>query len=89
MVSHPTHLSNMFLKELTYMGFYEASGIGAVVVLTKPTKLGTHIVWRHPWTYGITATLILVTNTGRTLTTSNLDLIALVVHKATLLAAVP
>ena len=89
MVAHPTHLYNMVLKELTYMGFYKASGIGVGVVLTKPTKLGTHIVWRHPWTSGITETLILVTNTGRTLTTSNLDLIALVVHKATLLAAVP
>ena len=43
---------------------------------------------RHPWPPGIIADLVSSTNRDGTITNSDLELAALVLHEATLLAAV-
>ena len=46
-------------------------------------------MWVHPWPVDIIADLVTSTHREGTITNSNLELAALVVHEATLLAAVP
>ena len=45
------------------------------------------MVWQHPWPSEIIANLISSTNREGTITNSDLELAALVLHEATLLAA--
>ena len=46
-------------------------------------------MWRHPWPPDIIADLVSSTNREGTITNSDLELAALVLHEATLLAALP
>ena len=85
----PTHLAEIVCPEPSYLGFYYASGIGAREVLLNLSGLGTSLVWRHPWPTHIIAALISDKNPKGTLTNSDLDLVALVLHKATLLETYP
>ena len=47
------------------------------------------MVWRHPWPVDIISDLISSTNREGTITNSDLELAALVLHEATLIMAVP
>ena len=51
--------------------------------------LGKDLVWRHPWPADIIYDLVSSTNREGTITNSDLELSALVLHEATLLAVVP
>ena len=46
-------------------------------------------MWRHPWPEDIISNLVYYTHRNGTITNSDLELDALVLHEATLLAAVP
>ena len=81
--------TQIICQETTHMGFCDASGIVSEGMWIKPTKSRTRIVWNHPWPSDITDTLVLDTNPGGTLTNSDQNLNALVLHKATLLAVLP
>ena len=50
---------------------------------------GQDLVWRRPWPADIIANLVSAMNREGTIKNSNLELAALVLHEATLLAAVP
>ena len=71
------------------MGLCNASGIGSGGILLDPTKYGTIIMCSYPYTSGITDELVLGTNTVGTISNSDLELSALVLREATLLAAFP
>ena len=46
-------------------------------------------MWRHHWLSDIITNLVSSKNRERTITNSDLELSALIIHKATLLVAVP
>ena len=54
-----------------------------------PSRPGKDLVWRHPWLEEIIANLVSSRNKDVTITNSDLELAALVLHEATLLVAVP
>ena len=87
-VERTTHLSKIVRREPTHIGFCDASGLGAGGVWLDPSHLGKDLVWHHPWLSDIIAKLVSSTNRERTITNYNLELVALFLHKATLLAAV-
>ena len=70
------------------MGFCDDSGLGIGGVWLKPHRLGKDLVWRHPWLEDIIANLVSSTNTEGRITNSNLELAALILHEATLIAEV-
>ena len=88
-VARLTHLAEIVRQEPTHLGFCNASGIGSGVVWLNPSGSGTSIVWRHPWPPDIIKALISDRNPEGTLTTSDLELAALVLHEATLLDTCP
>ena len=71
------------------MGFLNTSGIGSGVEWLDPTKSFKIIVWCHSWPSNIPDALISETNPGWMLTNSDLNLFALILHKATLLEVLP
>ena len=81
--ARPTHLAE------THMGFCDASGIGSGGVWLYPSCLGKDLVWQHPCPADIFANLVSSKNREGTITNSDLELTALVLHKATLIAEVP
>ena len=85
----PTHLAEIVRREPTHLGFCDASRLGAGVVWLDTSHLGQDLVWRHSWPADIIADLISSVNGEGTITNSNLELAALVLHEETLLAAVP
>ena len=85
----PTHMDETVCCEPNYMGFCNAFGIGAGCVWLDHTKSRSNLVWRHPWPPNIIADLVLSTNPEGKITNSNLKISTLVLHEATLLAAVP
>ena len=85
----PTHLAKIVRREPTHLRFCDASDIGARSLCINPEKTGHNLVWRHPWPPDIIEDLVLSTNMKGTITNSYLELVTLVVHKATLLAAFP
>ena len=87
--AQPTHLAEMVRREPTYLGFCNASGLGAGGMWPKPSLLGQDLVWRHPWTEDIITNLVYSTIGEGTITNSELELAALVLHEATLLSAAP
>ena len=87
--ARPTHLAEIVRHEPTHMGFCDASGIRTGGVWLDPSCLGKDLVWRHPWPADIIANLVSSTNREGTITNSDLELSALVLHEATLLAVVP
>ena len=88
-VARPTHLDEIFCQEPNHLGLYDTPGICAGGVWIDPYRSVSRIVWRHPWSPDIIAALVLDKNTGGTLTNSDLELFALVLHKATLLSVYP
>ena len=88
-VDRPTHLPEIVRPERTHMGLCDASGLGAGGVWLDPSPLGKDLVWRYPWPEDIISDLVSSTNRERAITNSDLELAALVLHDATLLAAVP
>ena len=85
----PTHLADIVCYEPTHLGFCYALGLGAGGVWLDPSHLEKDLVWLYPWPTDIIANLVSSTNREGTITNSDLELAALVLHKATLLAAVP
>ena len=84
----PTHLAEVVRREPTHMGFCDDSGLRAGIVWLDPSLSGNDLVWRHPWLADIIADLVSSTNREGTITNSNLELAALVLHEATLIVAV-
>ena len=84
-----THLADIVRHEPTHLGFCEASGLGAGGIWLVWSHSAKDLVWVHPWPAYIIADLFTLTNREGTITNSDLELAALVVHEATLLAAVP
>ena len=84
----PTHLAEIVRREPTHLGFCNASGLGAGGVWLDLSKSGKYLVWVHPWPTDIIADLVSSTNREGTITNLDLELAALVLHEATLLAAV-
>ena len=85
MVARTMHLAKIFRWEPTHMGFCDASGIGEGGVWMNPYRSGASLVWRHPWPPNIIAAIIPDRNPEGTLTNSDLEITALVLHEATLL----
>ena len=87
--NRPTHLANIVRHKPTHLGFCDASGLGAGGVWLDPSRSGKDLVRRHPCPADIIADLVSSTNREGTITNSNLELAALVLHEATLLVVVP
>ena len=87
--NRPTHLADIIRHKPTHLGFCGASGLGDGGVWLDPSCSGEDLVWRHPWPEDIIANLVSFTNMEGTTTNSDLELATLVLHEATLLAAVP
>ena len=84
-VARSTHLEEIVCQEPTHLGFCNASGIGAGGVWLNPYGSGTILVYRHPCPPDIIAALIYDRNPEGTLTNSDLEITALLLHEATLL----
>ena len=67
-----THLAEIVNRELTRLGFCDASGIGAGGVWLDPSISVSSLMWRHPWPTNIILALISDRNNGGTLTNSDL-----------------
>ena len=85
----PTHLTGIIRREPTHLGFCNASGLGDRGVWLDPSRSGRDLVWRHPWPVDIVADLVSSTNREGTITNSDLELAALILHEDTLFDAVP
>ena len=57
--------------------------------MLDPSRSGKDLVWHHPWPEDIIADLVSSKNREGTITNSNLELAALVLHEATLITEVP
>ena len=55
----------------------------------NPVRTGHNLVWRHPWPLDIIADMVSSTNPQGTITSSYLELAALILQEANLLEAVP
>ena len=73
-------MADIVCRYPTHLGFCDASGIYAGRVWLGPSRSGSSLVWYHPWPPDIIAAFILDKNTGVTLTNSDFDLAALVLH---------
>ena len=69
----------------THMGFCDASGLWARGVWLYTSRLVKDMVWGHPWPAEIISELVSSTNREGTITNSNLELAALLLHEFTLL----
>ena len=85
----PTHLAEIVCCKPTHLGFCNTSGLGAGVVWLDPPCLGKYLVLCHPWPADIITNLVSSTKREGTTTNSDLELAALILHKATLISAVP
>ena len=85
----PTHLSEIVRCEPTHLGFCDNSELGARGVWLDPSRSGKDLVWCQPWPEDIITDLISSINREGTIINSDLELSALVLPEATLLAAVP
>ena len=85
----PTHLTEIVRHKPTHLGFCDASGLGGGGVWLDPSRLGKDLVWRHPWPADIIADLVSSMNSEGTIKNSDLEFATLVLHEATLPAAVP
>ena len=83
-VARAMNLAAIVCPEPTHMRFYDAYGIRVGGVWLDPTGSGNSLVWRDPWPPDITTALISDTNPKGTQTKYELDIAALVLHKATL-----
>ena len=84
-----THLADIVCQDPTHLGFCKAVGLGDGGMWLYPLRSSHSLVWRHPWPLDIINNLVLATNSERQITNSDLELAYLVLHKATLLVAVP
>ena len=85
----PTHLAKIIRREPTHMWLCDDSVIGAGGVWLYLSRSGKDIVWRHSWLADIISDLVSPTNREGKITNFDLELAALVLQEATLLAAVP
>ena len=83
-----THFVKIVCREPTHLEFCDASGLGAREVLLDPSRSWKDLLRRHPWPAEIIYDLVSSTNREGTIKNSDLELVALVLHKATLLTAV-
>ena len=83
----PTHLAEIVRRKATHLGFCDTSGLGDGCVWLDLSRSGKDLVWHHPWPADIIAGLVSSTNREGTITNSDLELAALVLHEATLLAS--
>ena len=90
-VAQPMHLAEIVRREPNHVGLCDAYEIkvGGGGVWLNTSGSGTSLVWRHPWPPGIIAALISDRNPEWTLTNSDLEIAALVLHKSTLLKICP
>ena len=87
--AQPTDLANIVRREPTHLGFYDALRLGTTGVWLYQSCSGKDLVWRHPWSAEIIANLVSSENREGTITNSDLEVAALVLHKANLIAAAP
>ena len=89
MSARPTHLDEIVCRKPTHMGFCDASDLGEGCSWINPVRSDRNLVCLHPWLPGIIADLVSLTNIEGNITNSDFELAALVLRKATLLAAFP
>ena len=87
--AEPEHLAKIVRREPTHIRFCNTPSVGAGVVWLNPSRSSHNLVWCHPRPADIILELFLSANLKGTLKNSNLELDVLVLHEATLLAAVP
>ena len=87
--AQPNHLGEIVCRKPTHLGFCNASGLGSRGVWLDPSCSEKYLVWRHLWPADIVANLVSSKNRESTITNYDLELAALILHKATLLLAVP
>ena len=85
----PTHLAEIFRRKPTHLELCNALGLGVGGMWLDPSRSGRNLVWRHPWLLDIIADLVSSNNLKGTITKSDLELVALILHEATLRMAVP
>ena len=83
MKHHPTNLAEIVQWLPTDLGYTDALGSGGGGVWLNPNIDGIHHVWRLQWHTNIQADLISFANPTGRITNSDLELAALVLHKAT------
>ena len=85
----PTHLDDIVRRKPTHLGFCNDSELRAGGVCLDPSRSGKDLIWRHPWLADIIDNFISSTNREGTIANSDLELSALILHEATLIAAGP
>lgn len=86
LASRPTHICELLPDDPEYIGFCDASAAGAGGVWFAPCFTDTNLctftprVWRLPFPADITASVVSVSNPSGTLTNSDLELAALLLH---------
>ena len=83
------HLAKIVHREPTRMGFCDALGLGLGGMWIYPYWYGHNLVWCRPWSTDIIADLVSNNNLKGQITNLDLELAALITHKATILATVP
>ena len=83
MPTRPTYLAEIVQRLPTYIGFTDASGLGAGGVWIDPNEDGRKYVWRLPWPEDIKSDLVSFDNQQGRITNSDLELAALVLQEAT------
>ena len=87
--ARPTDLTKSIPHKPTHLGFCDASGLRAGGVWLDPSCLGKYLVWHHLCPADIVTNLVSSQSKEGTITNSDLELSALVLHEATLIAEVP
>ena len=85
----PTYLDDIVRRKPTHIWLCDASDIGAGGVWLDLARSGRNLVWRHPWQPDTITYLFSLKNLEVKITNYDLDLAALIFHKAALLVAVP
>ena len=83
MKHHPINLAEINQRLPTNLGYTDASGLGGGGVWLDPNVDSIHHVWRLQWPPDIQTDLVSFDNPKGQITNSYLELVALVLHKAT------
>ena len=76
----PTHCRELIVEQLGYMGYCDASMLGAGGVWLSGTLQVAPVVWRLEWPEDIHQNMVSFMNPGGTITNSDLEMAAMLVH---------
>jgi hypothetical protein len=90
LADRPTHVNEILLPDdPAYIGYCDASAFGAGGVWFSGTSPLPETVWRLQWPRDITAAVVSESNPTGTLTNSDLEMAAVVLHLSTLESVAP